>query len=314
MRIFRYSDSEEEDYNTVDSDIEVSGILCREEEGSQEEEGRVVDSEEAAGDRQFVWTERFSSVCIDQFVSPSGKTFDLQDDCREGDVFSELFTDNMLQEIVRESNLYASQKLSAERFAKFSAISLAELKAFLGICIVMGVNTLPKTADYWSTDPYLGNDGIKRVMTKNRFEELSRFLHFNNSEEEPPKTDPRFDRLYKVRPVLEYFNRKMLEVYQPGKNLSVDETMIAFKGRLAFRQYMPNKPIKYGIKVWVAADSSNGFALKQKVYLGKDGERSEDGLGYDVVTGLVEPFANKIHHVYFDNYFCGVKLLCFANM
>ena len=97
MRIFRYSDSEEEDYNTVDSDIEVSGILCREEEGSQEEEGRVVDSEEAAGNRQFVWAEKLSSVCIDPFVSPSEKTFDLQDDCHEVDVFSALFTDQCLR-------------------------------------------------------------------------------------------------------------------------------------------------------------------------------------------------------------------------
>ena len=52
---------------------------------------------------------------------------------------------------------------------------------------------------------------------------------------------------------------KIRQVYHPRKNISVDEGMIAFKGRLAFGQYMPAKPVKYGIKVWMAADASNGF-------------------------------------------------------
>lgn len=45
---------------------------------------------------------------------------------------------------------------------------------------------------------------------------------------------------------------------EPPKNLSVDEGMIASKGRLSFRQHMPAKPTKYGIKLWLAGDSANG--------------------------------------------------------
>lgn len=44
-------------------------------------------------------------------------------------------------------------------------------------------------------------------------------------------------------------------------NISVDEGMIGFHGSLSFRQYKPAKPIKYGIKIWMTADSSNGFVL-----------------------------------------------------
>ena len=63
--------------------------------------------------------------------------------------------------------------------------------------------------------------------------------------------------------------------------------MIAFKGRLAFGRYMPAKPMKYRIKVWMAADASNGFVINH-VYLGKETDRvRENGLGYDVVMGLV---------------------------
>ena len=51
--------------------------------------------------------------------------------------------------------------------------------------------------------------------------------------------------------------------------------MIAFKGRLSFRQYLPAKPTKYGIKGWMAADSSNGYVVNFSVYLGSVGEIHE---------------------------------------
>ena len=44
-------------------------------------------------------------------------------------------------------------------------------------------------------------------------------------------------------------------------DVSVDEAMIAYQGRLSFRQYLPAKPIKYGIKVWEACDTRNGFCF-----------------------------------------------------
>ena len=73
---------------------------------------------------------------------------------------------------------------------------------------------------------------------------------------------------------------------------------------------MPAKPTKCGIKVWLAADSSNGDVLNFDVYLGKEAnQRIIFGLGYDVVTKLIRPFMNKNHHVYFDNFVSSVTLL-----
>lgn len=53
-------------------------------------------------------------------------------------------------------------------------------------------------------------------------------------------------------------------------DISVDEGMIGFHGSLSFRKYKPAKPIKYGIKIWMTADSRNGFVLNFDVYLGKE--------------------------------------------
>ena len=73
--------------------------------------------------------------------------------------------------------------------------------------------------------------------------------------------------------------------------MSVDEGMIKYKGRLYFRQYMPKKPIKYGIKVWMAADSRTGYVCNYDIYLGKslNDAKVEDGLATSVVLKL-SPF------------------------
>ena len=113
-----------------------------------------------------------------------------------------------------------------------------------------------------------------------------------------------------MRPILSLFNSKVQELYRPRKHISVDEGMIGFKGRLSFRQYMPAKPTKYGIKVWMAADASNAFVVNHEVYLGKQpGRVLTNGLGHHVVMELMRPFLNKNHHVYFDNFFSSPKLL-----
>ena len=58
--------------------------------------------------------------------------------------------------------------------------------------------------------------------------------------------------------------------YSPNKHIVIDEGMIAFKDRLSFRQYMPAEPTKCGIKVWMAADSKNGYIINYNVYLGSE--------------------------------------------
>ena len=147
-------------------------------------------------------------------------------------------------------------------------------------------------------------------MPKNRFEEISQFLHLNDTSREPARGEANFDRLYKCRPALTAVLRNVQRCYSPTKNISIDEGMIAFKGRLSFRQYLPAKPTKYGIKVWMAADSSNGYVVNFSVYLESEGKnRRIHGLGYNVVMDMAHPFFNRKHHVFFDNLFSSPVLL-----
>ena len=98
------------------------------------------------------------------------------------------------------------------------------------------------------------------------------------------------------------------ESYKPGQNQTIDEGMIAFKGRLSYVQYLPAKPIKRGIKVWMCCDADTAYLHQFEVYLGQQ-KNSEFGLGYDVVMKLCKDISGKYHHVYCDNLFTSVQLL-----
>ena len=76
--------------------------------------------------------------------------------------------------------------------------------------------------------------------------------------------------------------------FNQARELSIDEGMVKFKGRLGFIQYMMMKPTKRGIKVWMLASPANGYMQEVDVYCGRsDGMTAEHGLGYNVVMKVV---------------------------
>ena len=91
----------------------------------------------------------------------------------------------------------------------------------------------------------------------------------------------------------------------PNRDLSVDEAVVKYKGCSSIKQYMPQKPVKRGFKIWMLADSDTGYVMKFSVYEGKTSNQVEKGLGANVVLMLSENFHCRYHHVYFDNFFMG---------
>ena len=59
----------------------------------------------------------------------------------------------------------------------------------------------------------------------------------------------------------------------PHEHVTVDEEMVPFKGRLGIKQFMKDKPVKFGIKLWVLADSVTAYCYNLEVYTGKHGQQ-----------------------------------------
>ncbi|KAL3225635.1 hypothetical protein MRX96_025673 [Rhipicephalus microplus] len=218
-------------------------------------------------------------------------------------VFSLLWTPEWIDKIVFETNLYAQQENK-----RYVPTTDKEMRAFLGLNLLMGLKRSPSYRDYWSSAPDLNDPFISKVMTVNRFGWLLSHLHLNDNCLQPERDDPTFDKLYKVRPLLSEISRTFAQHYLPTEYLAIGESMIKFKGRSSLKQYMPKKPVKRGYKVWMLC-ASTGYNLKFQIYTGKSNDGVERDLGARVVKTLVDDLAGKYHRVFFDNYFASYYLL-----
>lgn len=220
------------------------------------------------------------------------------------DIFLKFLSDDLLDEIVYQSNLYASQTDISNPLN----LTRAELYAFLGINIVMTFIRYPRYRLYWSSDSALRCNMIADAMPVNRFERIRRFLHFtDNTKHDKENTD----RLWKVRAILDHLNKSFKDAVSPEEFQSIDEMMIPFKGNAGPKQYIRNKPKPWGYKVW-ARSGVSGYVYDFEVYQGARANRPEiSSLGScaDVVLRLCDGLEGKSHKVYFDNLFTTLDLL-----
>ena len=209
--------------------------------------------------------------------------------------------------ITDNTNLYAEQVLSEEKYEKYVKMTEMELQAYFGFMLLMGINHLPSLYDYWKRDTTYFAPIASRI-TRTRFLEISRFLHFVDNSLFNPTSSSENDRIWKVRPVIDELSKRFLDVYSTHQANSIDEAMIPFKGRSTLKQYLPMKPIKRGIKVWTRADAENGYVAQFQVYVGKVRGNSEQNLGERVVKDLTRSLVGTNATIYCDNFFSSPKL------
>ncbi|KAJ8932420.1 hypothetical protein NQ314_014677 [Rhamnusium bicolor] len=99
----------------------------------------------------------------------------------------------------------------------------------------------------------------------------------------------------------------MVEICQPGKNLSLDESMVLWRGRLNFRVYIKNKRHKYGIILYVLTEP-DGLILNMSVYTESLDSAGGKGHTKKVVLGLMKNHLNYGHSIFMDNFYVSVDL------
>lgn len=116
-------------------------------------------------------------------------------------------------------------------------------------------------------------------------------------------------KINKIKDVLQMLISNFQQYFVPGRNLSVDETMVGFRGRFAAKQYMPAKPTKYGIKAFTLADGENGYVFNCLVYTGADTLADADEAHSllpqpgRVVMHILAPYLGRGHTVFTDRVF-----------
>ena len=233
------------------------------------------------------------------------------------DFFKVFFPNALFEQIAEQTNLYASQYFEAEpnlapksRFHAWRECSADELHGYIALQLAMGLVNKPAINDYWSCHWLFSTPGFKEVMQRDRFELITSFLHFNDNNLYIPRGEEGYDPLYKIRPLLDIVEPLYLNSYVPGCELAIDESMIKFKGRIHFKQYLPSKPTRWGIKVYALCESKTGFLLKFIVYTGKNTFPRDPQLllSEQVVSSLLHGFSDFNHIVYMDNFYSSPNL------
>ncbi|XP_056645829.1 piggyBac transposable element-derived protein 4-like [Diorhabda sublineata] len=115
------------------------------------------------------------------------------------------------------------------------------------------------------------------------------------------------DKLYKVSAFIELMNTNFQKWCVPEENVCIDESMIPFRGRLGFRQYIPNKRHRYGLKVYkLCADGDYTYTLK--LYGGKSTRPGTTSVATDVVMELMASLLNSGRTLVTDNFYTSVSL------
>ena len=148
-------------------------------------------------------------------------------------------------------------------------------------------------------------------MTRDRFLSLLTFWHLNDNEAAPQPGSPGYDKLYKIHPLFHGLQEKFSAVYYPEENMAVDESIMPWRGRVAWRQFIPSKPCRYGMKLYCLCESSSGYILKLKMYTGKEGNAREVDHGPNVVKVLTEDYLNTGHTLYTDSFFTSSELVTY---
>ncbi|KAL8597800.1 hypothetical protein ACOMHN_004915 [Nucella lapillus] len=261
------------------------------------------------------------------FTAVPGPKHPPPQDARPIDYVNLFFPPAFVGRIVEETNTYSQQWIDGHhdylrrkptsivhQWIKKGPTTPEEFRAFLGVTFNMGLIRKTTISSYWdSCHPSQKTAWFLEHFSRDRFQLLMKFLHYNNNQLQPPPGDPAH-KLYKIQPLIDHFTREFLRYYHPGADISIDESMVGYKGKTPhLRQFMPLKRhARFGIKLWCVCDARNGYTSFFEVYKGKNPAAPVDpqGLTYTLVMRLLTAcnFLNRGHHLGIDNYFSSPQL------
>uniref|UniRef100_A0A3P8X756 PiggyBac transposable element-derived protein domain-containing protein n=1 Tax=Esox lucius TaxID=8010 RepID=A0A3P8X756_ESOLU len=230
----------------------------------------------------------------------------------EAECFKLFMTEQLVGDIVEETNRYALELQEKTepgvrgKLVKWVSTTVNEMYTFLVAVLLMGIVRKNSLREYWSSDPMFATPFFATLFSQDRFLVLLRCLHFANN-----ATVNLQDPLHKIRRVLSGLTKTFGQVFVPYKDLCIDESLMLWKGRLSFRQYIPSKRHRFRVKFFLLCDVKTGFVQDIIIYTGSTTDiQHYEGLGVSgsVVMTMLAPHLGKGHTLYVDNWYSSPTL------
>ncbi|XP_075739139.1 LOW QUALITY PROTEIN: piggyBac transposable element-derived protein 3 [Rhipicephalus microplus] len=205
----------------------------------------------------------------------------------------------MVAILVYQTNLYSTQK-----YGKSVNTIVPEVEQYIGMYLKMGLVQMPNVRCYWEQGSR--HSPIADTMPRNRFLKLMACLHVVDNMQVPEQEKK--DKVWKLRPWIVALQRNLEHIEQEEYN-AVDEMMVPFTGRSTLKQYMPNKPVPWGFKLWGRAGAT-GILYQFDVYQGKGDGNYTFGLGGDTVLNMCSKLpSDEGFKLAADNFFSSLELV-----
>ncbi|XP_045457227.1 piggyBac transposable element-derived protein 4-like [Melitaea cinxia] len=226
------------------------------------------------------------------------------------DFFHLVFPRNFVEYLVICTNNYGKSLCQTNkphtrysRKAVFRETNYEEMLKFLGLSLLKGHIKCPKQRNLFTlTKAMYYHPIFTYTMSGRRYEQLLRCLYASELEAKGQQ---------KIIKFIDMLTINFRKIYSAGENLSLDESLLLFRGRLHFRQYIKSKKARYGIKFYELT-TFDGYVLNILMYSGKettnqnmDGDESKTE---KLVLRLMRPYLLRGHHLFMDNYYNSVKL------
>lgn len=231
------------------------------------------------------------------------------------DFFQEFIDDDLIDEMKEQTNLYARLRIAKikkssatgdlsrqSRLRNWKMVTKNEIRKFLAVIIHMSISERSRIVDHWSRDAVISCAFCPQLLSKNRFLAILANFHVADNRQYIERGKPGHDPLYKARPVIETLRKRFQRAYEVGEAITIDEGMCAFLGRYQYRVYMPDKPNKYGIKLYMLSEARTGYVYNVEVYHGLE------NTGVAIVKRLMSNLSNKGHTLYTDQFYTSIEL------
>lgn len=221
----------------------------------------------------------------------------------EIDSFRSIINNDIISIIVRYTN-----KEAKKTDCDWKDTNQNEIIAFIGLLIAAGVDQSNNKNYEEFFDVLLGIPLFRATMGLKRFKAILRYIRFDDKETR--STRRMKDKLAPIRDLFDLVCNNLKRLYSPGENLTVDEQLMGFRGRCSFKQYLPSKPDKYGLKIFWICDAKTWYPLYGIPYLGRErsGSARRTNIALTTVSELCKPYYRTNRNITFDNYFTSYEL------
>lgn len=224
-------------------------------------------------------------------------------------VFCQFFTDVVIDRMVEATNAYAERVVLAKqrnrqksetkrrKIYAWKRVDRVEMKAFLGLMMLMGVVQRKNYKDHWEKNSIIRTKIFEETMTFSRWISIKNMLQV---------TEKGRDRIDDFAAMLVH---NWQAAYHPSRELSLDESLMKFKGRTKMKQCQKLKPAKEGLMALLVSEAKTGYIFNWDLYRGKAMSWKVKDYNTKTALRLLKPVANLGHHVYMDSAYTSGSLL-----